>query len=127
MGSPLTCDPVAAVSRRLRPLGGQVVAEAGDVLEDDDRPAVADAPQLEVEGGRRALLDGPGSRPRRSRVAGTPLVPLLDGVELHVEAGRQLAHHAAPGHGHHPGLEDHGTSSRGRPKPMMSKMTMGWL
>ncbi len=77
------------------------------MLEDDDRPARPHAAHLEVQGGRGALLDGPGVD--LEGLGGRhPLVPLLDGVELDLEAGGQLAHHAAPGHGQHAGLQDHG-------------------
>ena len=42
------------------------------------------------------------------RGRGQAFVVLLDGVELDVEPGRDLAHHAAPRHGEHAGQQQHG-------------------
>src|SRR5665213_1085389 len=99
--------PVTALPGRLRPVGGEVVAEPGDVFEHDDGPAVLHAPQLEVQGRRRALLDRAGVDLEGLRCR-HPLIPFDQiAVELHLEAGGQLTDDTAPGHGHHAGLEDH--------------------
>ena len=53
-GSPSIEDPVAAA---LRPVGRVVVAQAGDVLDDDALLAADHADDLEAHAGDRPLLD----------------------------------------------------------------------
>ena len=99
-------DAVATVPGRLRPVRGQVVAQPGDVLEHDDGTAAAHAADLEVQRRHRALLDGARVDVELLRCRQS-LVPLLNAVQLDVEARRDLAYDRTPRHGQDAWLQQH--------------------
>src|SRR5262249_59565203 len=99
-------DGGAALAGGLRPVGGEVVAQAGDVLQHDDRTPAAHAADLEAECGGGSLLDPARVDVERLR-SGQACVPLLQAVQLDVETGRELAYDAGRGEGQDARLEQH--------------------
>ena len=96
------------------------------MLEDDDGPVAHHAADLEVERGGRPGGDRAGVD-LEVLGRGLALVPLVDSVSAMPRPAASWRTTLPQAMVRTPGGSSSGTSSRARPKPMMSKRTMGWL
>ncbi len=109
-------DTVRPALLRRRPVGRDVVGDAGEVLDDDPRPAADPALHLEAKGTLGARREGPEAV-RDVACERSALHVLADLVEREPEPARDEPDLSAPHHLGTPGATIGGTSSSGCPNP----------